>query len=74
MKRYLCIGAFITSPHDGDRHFISARKLPDLYGVDPRDCSFIDTDRKTPIDTSGYIPLYPDSTGEYKLPTQEREG
>lgn len=36
--KYVVIGGWITSKNDGDRHYINARKLCGLYGVDPMEC------------------------------------
>lgn len=40
MKKYLCIGGHIRSDNDGDIHYISPKKLPILYQVNPQECYF----------------------------------
>lgn len=72
MKRYLCIGGYVFSPHDGDRHWVSADRLPALYGVDPRDCVLMRDDaaleRSGMRDRHGLTVLRPSSRGDYSLP------
>lgn len=41
MKKYICQGGWVTSKNDGDRHYIPASRLPQLYGIDPSECYFI---------------------------------
>ena len=48
-KKYLCVGGFIHSRHDGDRHYISARQLVRLYDVSYLECILYDSD-KVPFD------------------------
>lgn len=74
--KYICYGGWITAK-DGDRHNISARRLADLYGVEPMECVFInDTDnpeeklRGFSRDVIGkLIGLSPRPDGNYRLPT-----
>lgn len=37
-KQYLVLGDWIISKNDGDRHFISAMKLCQLYRISPERC------------------------------------
>lgn len=70
MPKYVAFGGPVTSPVDGDTHFINARTVCRLYKVDPRDCIFIDDTptQSLGLDLEQYICLYPDSTGKYELP------
>ena len=45
MKKYLVIAGRIPSKYDGDIHKISCSQLVALYGVDPKECIFVDEDR-----------------------------
>lgn len=40
-KKYICVGGYVTSLRDGDRHRISCSQLPALYGVRSDECHFI---------------------------------
>jgi len=72
--RYVLFPGFIISKYDGDSHYITARQLAELYGVDIRKCLIIYRDR--PESHRGYhksdddIELYPDYHGNYNLPDQ----
>lgn len=81
-KKYRCLGGYITSRSDGDRHFISARKLAALYRVNPDECIFIDpNDHPDYKQMRGYsyevinslIDLWPDESGKYELPQQAKD-
>lgn len=58
-KYLLCPGE-IRSKNDGDLHYISARRLIELYGVDPRECTTDDRGLE------GLIPLRPRYQGDYR--------
>jgi hypothetical protein len=45
--KFTIVGGYVTSKNDGDRHYVSARKLASLYGLDPREHTLIDPDRTT---------------------------
>ena len=72
IKRYLCVGSYITSPSDGDRHFISSVHLPRLYKVHPEVCALSsDAHEDESVMKSRYgnlIWLYPKADGKYFLP------
>ena len=62
---------YVVSANDGDRHYIGADRLMFLYNVNPKDCNTWDI--TNPHTYRGkkwneYIHLYPDKTGEYKIP------
>lgn len=43
MKKYVCIGGYVIRKSDGDRHYITGRKVAELYGLDPlTDCQCIE--------------------------------
>ena len=72
-KKYRCLGGWVTSLADHDRHYIPASRLPGLYGVDPQECIFINInddvfEKQRGYDLSTLIDLWPDSTGKYILP------
>ena len=41
-KKYLVIGDYVISKNDGQRHYVSAKELVSLYGVDKRECELFD--------------------------------
>lgn len=47
VKKYLVCPGFVISKRDGDRHWIDARRLIQLYQVDPEEC-LIKKDDQTP--------------------------
>lgn len=42
---YVVLPGYVTSQNDGDRHYITAERLIELYGVDPRRCIVVDRSR-----------------------------
>jgi hypothetical protein len=70
-KKFLCLGAFVISKNDNQQHYIAASQLPLLYGVNPKECIFVDArqaDNLRGLDLSNYIVLQPSSDGDYELP------
>lgn len=70
MKRYLVIGGNVISKNDGDEHYISARRLVDLYRVDIAECVLVDDGRIETVrglNTHGLITLTPRYDGNYTL-------
>ena len=65
----------VTSRHDGQRHYVSARRLAALYGVDMRVCvtagSFIGATPNSLWDAMTH--LHPRSDGNYTLPNKDRD-
>lgn len=55
MKRYLVRPSEVVSVNDGETHYISARELMELHGVDRRECVIIQPDEDWP---RGYGPLH----------------
>ncbi len=73
MKKYIVMGGHVTSKNDGDRHYISARKLCDLYGVNPDECylvgDFGETEHSIRMRQLPPLPvLTPKYDGDYSLP------
>lgn len=65
--RYLLCPGYVFSKFDGDRHFISAEKLKDLYGVDWPDCDVLKPGIN--LNKYKYIYLFPRYDGNYcKMP------
>jgi hypothetical protein len=64
---------WVTSIHDGQRHYIGASQLIRLYGA-PRDqCIVFENLEKLPLDAArtrleDMIQLHPRRDGHYKLP------
>lgn len=78
MKKYRCLGGFITSKSDGDRHYIESHKLPELYKINPAECIFYDitdSDDKHRGYTLEFLnsltDLWPDESGLYILTTPQ---
>ena len=70
-KKYVLCPGDVVSKKDGERHFISAAQLLDLYHVSLKDC-FVCSDEKDlrGLCTSGMIFLYPRYDGNYKCPEE----
>lgn len=74
-KKYRCLGGWVTSQGDGERHYIPARRLAELYKVDPEECLFMDEgDDWVKIgrgfvvnDFEGLVDLWPQDDGNYSL-------
>jgi hypothetical protein len=69
MAKYLVIGDWIRSANDGDRHYISARQLVELYGIDPRDCKTIENNQPMSlvgVDLNKFVVLRPLFHGKYR--------
>lgn len=68
MKRYLLCPGWITSQNDGDRHYIGARKLAQLYGVSIHECITARIETGMDANYTGLIQLHPRSDGNYDRP------
>ena len=67
--RYMLHPGPMTSKTDGDRHFIGAGQLAQLYGVSLKNCVVCDnTSKGSPVDDPRYIHLYPRYNGDYEIP------
>lgn len=65
MKRYVLHPGWVMSKNDGDRHYITALKLVELYRVHPADCRVYGTEMP---DKEGEVHLWPRYDGNYTLP------
>jgi hypothetical protein len=67
VTRFVLHPGYVTSPNDGDRHYIGARQLADLYGVRLSECVVIDPERPRISlghgDLSAYLHLFPSAEG-----------
>lgn len=77
-KKYRCLGGYVFSKSDGDRHYITARRVAELYGVNPSECLLVDSHNSDRVQRgltldylASLIDLWPDSSGRYKLPTNQ---
>lgn len=78
-KKYLVIGGYVRSKNDGQKHYIPAHRLVDLYNVSPSECILTDSkdmDRALcgihPNDRSKLIRLFPRYDGDYRITTASR--
>lgn len=70
MKKYLCIGGFVSSA-DGDEHKIRSTMLPALYRVNPAECIFVeDVEHLGGYRFLNLIELHPDGSGRYEITEQ----
>lgn len=63
-KRYLVRPGVVWSKTDGERHYIDAHRLMDLYRVNPAECVI----ERPGVRGEGLILLAPRSDGNYTLP------
>lgn len=76
MKKYICIGGYIYSKNDNDRHYVSPEKLTWLYKVNPLECYFVKDDTSQTLfglDLDKLTILRPDYEGIYELPKMIKE-
>lgn len=76
MKKYICIGGYIFSKNDDDRHYIPPTKLAELYNVNPKECYFAkneDSEILHGLRLEELIVLRPKYDGNYKLPIKGGE-
>lgn len=66
--RYVLHPGYITSAHDGQDHFIGGPRLARLYGVDIKQCVWIDRDY---FPQTGDIHLIPREDGDYRIPAED---
>lgn len=64
--KYNCIGGNVISQYDDQMHYIPAHRLPELYGVNPRECVYESRQENL-------ILLTPINNGDYTLPTKSKE-
>jgi hypothetical protein len=74
-KKYRCLGGWVVSKSDSDRHYISAYRVAELYGVNPAECLFVEAESGP---NYGYrkeyivIDMWPRDDGKYELPLQRK--
>ena len=72
-KKYAVHPGFVFSRNDGQRHYVDFVTLCRLYGIQPEEAYDADNLRGAPrARLQTLIDLYPDYTGEYKLPTVKK--
>lgn len=82
VHRFVCVGGEVRSRNDGQRHYVQANQLPELYGVPREHCVFVDRAmmrslRAVTLFEPGVVVLHPDPTGKYVVPPalgKERAG
>ena len=70
-KKYAVFGGHVTSRNDGQRHYVPASRVADLYGVSRQDCYLVNDNGEFGDMLNlpkGLTYLHPDPTGRYKLP------
>jgi len=67
MKKYVAIPGWINSRTDNDRHYISGKRLIELYGVNPEEVIIADDENLRGLNRDNYIRLFPRYDGNYKL-------
>jgi len=69
-KKYIVVGGWVISKQDGDRHYINASKLIELYQLDRNECYLMEekdeTIKSVGIDKDAII-LRPRYDGDYIL-------
>ena len=65
MIKYCLHPGYVISQNDGDRHFIGAARLADLYRVHLSECVVDDEWHRWNM--SGLVCLYPSASGTYIL-------
>ncbi len=69
MKKYVILPGHVTSRSDGDRHYISATQLINLYRVGHEDCAVVNSRvQAESFIRQGYVLLEPRHDGNYSLP------
>jgi hypothetical protein len=74
---YLLHPGLIRSKNDGQLHYVSARRLADLYGVPLRQCEVCPDPRSSAAHgwkrPECVIDLYPNYHGDYTLPQPSKD-
>lgn len=65
--RYILYPGCITSKNDGDLHYIGARQLADLYGIDFSKCTIVRSSTNGFVDRKNDIHLHPKHNGNYDM-------
>ena len=75
MKRFICYGGDVISNSDGQKHYIKATRVAELWKVSQSECFFVNPSDNESLMLSGYnelyikllIPLRPNYLGFYNL-------
>lgn len=68
-KKWIVVAAKVWSASDNQTHKITAQQLCKLYNVNPEECILVDMERpQTMVGLPNLPRLYPDYSGQYKLP------
>ncbi len=72
-RKYVLHPGYVTSKADGDRHYINAKQLADLYRIKLTECHIIMDDypdfQSRMDETRHLIHLYPRFDGDYVIPS-----
>lgn len=72
MKKYLVMGGEVISKNDGQHHYVNARKLVELYHLDPKECLLMEEDdtimRARSFGKNHILILRPRYDGNYTVP------
>jgi len=72
-KKYIVLPGYVDSKNDGERHYISAQQLIDLYGVNIKLCVIVPYGSEhrprgySEEQFNSMIKLYPRFHGDYNL-------
>ena len=69
-KKYICYGEYMKSRNDRDIHYITSRRVAELFNVNPLLCYFVDRENTNPlrgVKKEGLIGLHPEYDGNYYL-------
>lgn len=67
-KKYVCYGRDIRSRSDGDKHYINALRLPELFNVPRDECIIINRAGDSQgLKLKGLIMLEPQESGDYDV-------
>lgn len=73
MKKYAVYSGHVISRSDGERHYIPAHRVAELYNVNPKECMFLrQVDGRPRGMVQGLISLRPRNDGDYDLPHRLR--
>lgn len=69
MIKYVVIGDKVISKYDGQEHYVNAKDLIRLYGIDPKECITHESMSGVPLTRSiaGLTVLRPRYDGKYKI-------
>ena len=67
-KKYIAYGEWVKSENDGDWHYISAKRVAELYGVPLNETILVGANNIGILPTEDLIVLTPRFDGDYTLP------